>query len=326
MDYLRDNFAARMPSNARALLGAAYAAVGNMRVANDLLATKPPEQKGARETGGNLDSPLRDTALFLATLLDAAPKDGRIPKLAQEVSRMLAAEKYPTTQENAFALLALGKYFAKQASKKPFSGRVYAGSTLLADFESDTVLNLQNIPDGGELRIEMDKGYEAGAAYYSVQTRGIPTMVSYKPAQNGVSVERKYLNRDGTPLEAAKVEQGALIIAASTVKSLSGPVENVVIENLLPAGLEVENPRLDTTEKLPWMEKNDLSPAYVDLRGDRVLFFTALPDEEEHTHYALLRAVTPGAFQSPPPQVEAMYAPEIRASGELGKFEVEVSK
>ena len=326
MDYLRANLVSQMPSDARALLGAAYAAVGDMRAAGDLLAAKAPPAKGPRQTGGNLDSPLRDAALFLSTLIDAAPRDKRVPKLAEEVGRMLAAQKYPTTQENAFALMALGKYFARQAAKKPFSGSVYAGKTLLASFDSNTTLNLQGIADTGELRIVMDPGYEDGAAFFSVETRGIPAIAGYKPAQNGVSVTRTYLNRDGTPLTAAQVPQGALIVAATTIKSLSGPVDNVVIENLLPAGLEVENPRLETTEKLPWMEKNDLSAAYVDLRDDRVLFFTALPDDEEHTHYALLRAVTPGDYQSPPIQAEAMYAPDIRANGELSRFSVETEK
>ena len=38
--------------------------------------------------------------------------------------------------------------------------------------------------------------------------------------------------------------------------------------------------------------------------------------------YALLRAVTPGSFTVPPAQAEAMYAPQLRASGPISKLTV----
>jgi len=70
----------------------------------------------------------------------------------------------------------------------------------------------------------------------------------------------------------------------------------------------------------------NLDPAHQDIRDDRVLLFTDLPENEWHTAYALLRAVAPGTFRLPPLQAEAMYDPAIRATGERGTIEVKVKK
>lgn len=325
MDNLRDTRAKSLPSEARGLLGAAYAAVGNARAADTLVSGPIPAGEMPKETGGNLSSPLRDKALFLSALLDAAPSDPRIASLSADVGRLLEGEPYPSTQENAFALLALGKFYAKQQAKKPFSGTLYAGTGVLSDFSSDKVLSLRGLPQSGDLRFAVEDGFEPGACYYSVRTRAVPTPAAYAPQSSGLAVERTFLTRDGAPLPPdAALPQGALVVVKFAVRATKGRVANVVLENLLPAGLEVENPRLATTERLPWMEaaQEETTPAYLDLRDDRTLTFTDLPDDKWHVTYALLRAVTPGSFTVPPAQAEAMYAPELRASGPISKLTV----
>ncbi|MHC1789783.1 alpha-2-macroglobulin family protein [Solidesulfovibrio sp.] len=323
MDSLRDNHGKRLPAEAKGLLGAAYAAVGNTRAADLLVAGPAPAQEPRKDTGGTLDSTLRDKALFLSALLDAAPADPRLGSLAVEVGRLLEGEAYPSTQENAFALLALGKYYARQQAKKPFAGQLFAGSGLLADFSSAKALSLRGIDQPGDLRVHVAQGFEPGSCFYAVRTRGIPAPAAYAPQAAGLEIARTYTTRNGEPIIGNTVPQGALVVVKFAVRATAGPVSNVVLENLLPAGLEVENPRLDTTERLPWMGEDDKArTSYLDLRDDRILLFTDLPDAAWQTHYALLRAVTPGVFSLPPAQAEAMYAPELRASGEAGVFTV----
>ncbi|WP_300160333.1 alpha-2-macroglobulin [Solidesulfovibrio sp.] len=326
MDNLRDAKGKALPPEARGLLGAAYAAVGNAKAADALVSGPIPGGEAQKETGGILSSTLRDKALFLSALLDAAPGDPRLGSLAVEVGRLLEGEAYPSTQENAFALLALGKYYARQQAKKPFSGVLYAGSGVLSDFGSDKVLSLRGLPQSGDLRFALDEGFEPGACFYSVRTRAVPTPAAYAPQATGLEVARTFLTRDGKPIEpGAAVAQGSLVVVRFAVRATKGPVSNVVLENLLPAGLEVENPRLATTERLPWMEAasgEDDAAAYLDMRDDRTLAFADLPDGKWHVSYALLRAVTPGSFTVPPAQAEAMYAPELRAGGPLSKLTV----
>ncbi len=323
MDNLRDTQARALPPEARGLLGAAYAAIGNTQTADRLTSGPAPADDIPKETGGNLASPLRDKALFLSALLDAAPGDPRLGALAGEVGRLLEGEPYPSTQENAFALLALGKYYARQQARPPFSGVLYAGSGVLADFTSEKVLSLRGLPQSGDLRFELGQGFTPGAAFYSVRTRAVPTPAAYAPQAAGLEISRTFLSRDGKPLVGDAVPQGALVVVRFAVRATKGPVANVVLENLLPAGLEVENPRLSTTERLPWMDTAEAeTEGYLDLRDDRTLTFTDLSDDKWHVAYALLRAVTPGSFTVPPAQAEAMYAPQLRASGPISKLTV----
>jgi uncharacterized protein YfaS (alpha-2-macroglobulin family) len=98
----------------------------------------------------------------------------------------------------------------------------------------------------------------------------------------------------------------------------------VVIEDLLPSGLEVENPRLKTTESLPWVTDATDDLSYLDLRDDRILIFADLPANTWVTLYALTRAVAPGSFRLPPAHAEAMYDPRLQATGERRRIEVGV--
>src|SRR5688500_19602226 len=98
-------------------------------------------------------------------------------------------------------------------------------------------------------------------------------------------------------------------------------MQNVVIQVPLPAGLEDENPRLSTTESLPWVG-NLAAPQHADIRDDRVLFFVDLHSYGKLSFYTVARAITPGEFRLPPAQAEAMYAPAFRATENLSKFRV----
>ncbi len=72
----------------RALLAAAYASAGNPRAT---AGPWPPAsgrcEQIERQTGGNFNSTIRNRALLLLALLDAAPKSPRIPQLVDRLAR-----------------------------------------------------------------------------------------------------------------------------------------------------------------------------------------------------------------------------------------------
>ncbi len=332
MGYLLKNHLQSMRKEAAYLLAGAYAIKGETSLADKIIHRNYRSYKGGRQSGDNFSSPIRNLALQLLLRLDVAPDDRGNPELVKELVRLLDADPHRSTQENAFSFLALGKYFRSQQNKAPYTGKIYAGETLLADCSSEKVLTLDKITAAGPIRIVMDTGYAPGAAYYSLTTRGIPTAAEYTPRTQGLEIKRTYLDRSGKELQLDALKQGDLIVLETKVRSLKNKVKNVVVQNLLPSGLEVENPRLESTERLPWIGKVGAKPAYQDLRDDRVLLFVTLPGKDkkhpEHgpwqTYYSLLRAVTPGSFTLPPSQVEAMYAPELTASTPAGELKVNV--
>ncbi|HYI12511.1 MAG TPA: alpha-2-macroglobulin [Thermoanaerobaculia bacterium] len=319
MDFLRDRHLKDLSTESRALLGAAYAAIGNPRSLHQMIADIGKVDEVRRDTGGNLNSAMRDRALLLLAMLDAAPKDPRIPEIVQRLVRDANTTGYGwTTQESSFVLLALGQFFKQQKAKGPYSGTVHLDGKLVGAFDARTT-RFAGLRGNGPIVVKMNDGYKEGAAYFAVRTRGIPADAAFKPSSAGVTVSRTYLTRDGKPITTVK--QGDLLVVKVEARSLSGRVENVVIENLLPAGLEIENPRLSTTEALPWVGAST-QPDSLDLRDDRVLFFLTLPETEGVTFYTLVRAVTPGTFRVPPVQIEAMYEPAIHATGERGTLEI----
>ncbi len=229
-----------------------------------------------------------------------------------------------TTQESGFTLLALGQLYHRQAEKPLFRGKVYLGERLLGPVSSDHPAHFTGLEGDGPVRVVMDPGYAAGAAFYSVITRGLPTDEAFRPTSAGLEIERRYLDRDGSAADLGQVHQGDLLVIETRIRSVAGAVQNVVIENLLPSGVEVENPRLETTETLPWATPSSPGPSHLDLRDDRILLFTDLPANEWQTVYALVRAVSPGSFRVPPAHAEAMYNPALRATGQRGHMTVEL--
>lgn len=332
MDYMRKHFIGVLPPEGAALLAGAYGLLGDMKTMDKVLAAPCASASEQRETGDNLASPLRSAALRLAVLLEIDPDSGDVPRLVQQLTGLMKATPLRSTQENGLCYVALGRFFAKQERKAPFSGTLYQGERIIGVFTSEKTLHKAEITGDEPLRIVMDTGYEPGSAFYSVMTRGVPTVASYQPAAQGLAVEQVYLARDGKSLPQEGVAQGDLVVLRTRVKSLRTPVANVVLQALLPAGLEVENPRLENTERLPWASAMGDTPQYQDLRDDRVLLFLDLPapsskpgegDRETwQTYYSLLRAVTPGAFAAPPVQAEAMYDPALFASGTSGSLTV----
>ncbi len=320
MDFLRQRQAAGMTRASRALLAAAYAGVGNRDAIDELAAGLDEVEQIERDTGRNFRSTVRDRALLLLALEEAAPESPAIPRLVERLGR--DAANVWTTQETAFTLLAIGQLARRQTERPPFSGSVWVGDRRLGRFTSNETAVFDGLGGAGAVRIVLAEGYQPGAAFYSLTTRGIPRDAAYRPFAEGLEVSRELLDRDGRPIDTTAVRQGDLIVLKTRVRSVAGPADNVVVQQLLPSGLEVENPRLASTESLPWVSDANLAPDSLDLRDDRVLIFTDLPANEWRNLYSLTRAVSPGSFRLPPIHAEAMYNPGLRAGGARGVLEV----
>jgi len=321
MNYLRERHAERLTAASRALLAAAFAATGSLDAAAELEGMIGEIDDAGRQSGKNLDSAVRNRALLLLALLDADPANRRIPELADRLARDARVQGWWTTQETSFALLALGRMTRQQAERPPWAGRVVQGRRTLARVSSDAPARITGIEGEGNLVLEIDEGFEPGAAFYSLLTRGIPTDTDFRAGFSGLEVERELLDRAGARLDPAGLTQGDLVVIRTRLRSVSGPLENVVLVNLLPSGLEVENPRLESTESLPWVTETGQVPDHLDLRDDRILLFTGLPANRWQTYHTLARAVSPGSFRLPPVHAEAMYDPALQATGERGRME-----
>ncbi len=140
------------------------------------------------------------------------------------------------TQEASFGFLALGK-LARQTAGSTATATVSTGGKTLGAM-TNTSLNLMRIPTGKPLLLNA-KG--SGSVYYFAQSSGIPASGQIAEGDKGLRVRREYLNRDGQPI--GNIRQNDLVVVRITLSSISGlDMDNVVVTDLLPAGLEVENP------------------------------------------------------------------------------------
>lgn len=158
----------------------------------------------------------------------------------------------------------------------------------------------------------------------------------------GFTIERSYYRLDGTPVELASATGGNAKLAQNerlvVVVKITGEDKGgrVLVVDRLPAGLEVENPRLvdsGQVKSLDWLQKGR-EPAHTEFRDDRVVaafdFFGSgrrgANAEVQATVAYVVRAVTPGTFAHPAATVEDMYRPERHARSGAGRLEITAGK
>lgn len=298
---------ATMSQQCRLYLTMAQVLSGRRDLAMTLLPQTTPLVRTGRDSGGNIGSPIRDQAIAIGAMLLVDRDNPAIPQLVQRLADAGRQGQWRSTQDTAFALLAIGRYLREQ----PASSQ-YDVARLLKDAQV-----LSQAADGGEinwsdktpvpLALEID-GPANARGYATWVLNGVPL----KPpadADHGLKVRRQYMDRNGKDLDISHLTAGTLVCVELSISGASG-VENVVIDDLLPAGLEIENPRLETTfqgDNGDNNRSNDIRPNMLDMRDDRLVLVVEIPNSGKGAYHYLARAVTPGNYVIPPVHAECMY-------------------
>ena len=164
--------------------------------------------------------------------------------------------------------------------------------------------------------------------YVALAATGIPAGVQ-PPEANGFNIVRYYFHLDGTPADLTDVHQSdELVIVVSG--AMSEKFERKILAvDMLPAGLEPETVGLATSRdegQFKWL--TDLTePTFFALRDDRYMAGIDLTEGAPKFKFAyVVRAISPGTFVNPGPQVEDMYAPTFHARGSAGTLEVKPAR
>ena len=306
-----------------------------------------------------LYSDRRADAVVLEALIADQPKSDLIPKIVEGLLAHRKAGRWANTQENAFVLLALDRYFNTYEKTTPdFVARLWLGQRYAGDhaFRGRTTERhhveipmraLSEVPSGADLTLDKEG---PGRLYYRLGLRYAPASLDLAPADHGFTVERTYEAVDD-PADVRRQSDGWRIRAGARVRvrvtmAAEARRYHVALVDPLPAGLEPMNPELATTGTIP-----DAPPDTVDvvgapglgrpghpgswwwwrrvwfdhqnMRDDRVEAFTSLLWEGVYTYRYVARATTPGRFVVPPPRAEEMYAPETFGRGGTDRVVVE---
>ncbi|MGI4883653.1 MAG: alpha-2-macroglobulin family protein [Janthinobacterium lividum] len=316
LNYYRANRAA-LAEDSKFLLACTQGILGNQRQFRELLPTKFGGETAAnRALDGSFYSPIRDEGVVLNALLATDPNNPQTLTLARQLSRQVKQAGYLNTQETAFALLALGK-IARQNAKSTATGALFSDGKAIGNFTGQdlTVGNVAN--HNLSLRTA-----GRGNLYYFWEASGISPTTPVREEDAYLKVRRQFLTRDGRPLGAPSFAQNDLVVVRITLQAAdaAGEVKNVAITDLLPAGLEIENPRIGAVRELDWA-KDAATPDYLDVRDDRLNLFTTATGTPKVFYY-LARAVSKGTFRLGPISADAMYNGEYHSYNGAGTVRV----
>jgi alpha-2-macroglobulin len=301
------------------------AAIAMTSGVNDALYLIPAEVHPLKfdpETGGDFNSDIRANSILLDVLSEIAPDNPSIPQLVNELSEQLYIGEWYTTQSNAFALLALGKYFKTQETPN-YTGTVVVDGKKLKPFTTADLRFSDKALAAKDIEISING---TGTCYFYWQSSGVSSERSVKEFDNRLRVRREFLNSDGAPLDLGAVKLGDQIVAKVTLEAIDKALSNVAISDLLPSCLEIENPRLATSGKLSWLPRGSRAPSYLDIRDDRMLLFTDAWPGDRFVYYYSLRVVSRGEFNVPPISADCMYDPTIASTASAGHMIVSDSK
>lgn len=317
MAHLNERLLASPANPGRFHLALAWLASGRRDLAQGLIPLALPEPRVTRQLTGALGSPTRDRALLAMALLAAEPNHPAIPDLIQRLARDGAQHQWRSTQDVAFAVMAVGRYLRQATTPAPYdSVELLVNGASVATAGAGQSLNWLAPPDLDLNRAKIEvraAGVKDSVAHVAWLQTGVPL----KPpvaSDAGLQLRRRYLDEHGQPLEGKPLHSGDLVQVELTLTG-SESLHHVVVEDLLPAGLEIENPRLENNAadrpvrgaKRSSEEEPAFGAARVDMRDDRIILVGYLRAAGHGTYVYTARAVAPGRFIVPPAKAECMY-------------------
>jgi alpha-2-macroglobulin len=322
--YLADTQIASFDSPlAKAQIGAALALLGDrgrasrvFTTAGDALASFTDKAYSRPDYG----SRLRDGAGLLALAAESGVAPNEITRTVHVVESARTAASYTSTQENTWMVLAAEALAEKsETAALTIDGAAHSGAYYRTWKASALEGKAATITNAGQSPTRI-----------VVTVAGNP-FTPEPAAQHGYQVERTYYTLAGKKIDAsAAIKQNDRFIVALTVTETEAAYARLLLNDPLPAGLEIDNPDLfegGSIEELSWLKKS-VEPNFTEYRDDR---FTAAfdrngQDKATFTLAYVVRAVTPGHYVLPPATIEDMYRPQRFGRSAYGAIDVTDAK
>jgi alpha-2-macroglobulin len=305
-----------MAMDSRYLLAATFKLAGDNMSYRSLLPASFSNEESVNAFDGSFYSYIRDMAISLNMMIETDPGNAQIGVLAKHLSEAMRDRKYLNTQENAFAMLALGK-LAVKANQSQVTAEVRADGRKIGEYKDGNLVITKDIA-GKDIKI-VTKG--TGNLYYYWEMEGLSADGKYKEEDSYLKARKTFYDKNGRELSGTDFKQNDLVIVKIALSTTdNSTVENVVITDLLPAGFEIENPRLSESADMEWI-KNNSAPQHYDIRDDRINLFCTATGNVKYFYY-MVRAVSKGNFRMGPVSADAMYNGEYHSYNGGGMIRV----
>jgi uncharacterized protein YfaS (alpha-2-macroglobulin family) len=306
MNRLRES--SDLDGPAAVLLAGAFQASGQSEAAGDLLQKCSWQLRKYRDDSRTFGSEFRDKAIMVRTLVQMN-QAGRAKKFLDEIASGLATDTWYSTQETAYALMALASYYGGSPAR-PFRFKLGWEGEPQRDLKSEVPFFQQAYSSfaADERKAVITNPGEA-PLFMTAYISGIPVAGAEKAHESGLRLEVAYKDLKGEAIDVGRMAQGSDFQVQISVTNLGkANLSNVALTHIVPTGCQISNPRLFGEE----------SPRdyydYQDVRDDRILTYFSLGAGAKKTFTAVLNASYSGRFYLPGISVESMYDPDFHAN------------
>ncbi|PKH21831.1 hypothetical protein CIG19_14905 [Enterobacterales bacterium CwR94] len=298
-------------------LGVALRLMGDGQRAQMAMMQSATQPRTASYWLGDYGSLVRDQAMMIALLAEYQLLPEVQNQLLLSLSKEVRGKRWFSTQENNALYLAARTL--QNAKTDNWQATLAGNATPIGGTQQQQL----GLATEALLRGVAVNSETAAPLYGNLDVVGYPTSAP-KPMSNVLDISREFFTLDGRPVDLANVSSGELVLVRLNV-SAEKKVNDALVVDMLPAGFELENQNLgdssaslgDSADALKesMLDMQQVDIKHIEFRDDRFVAAISVNGYRPATLVYLARAVTPGRYRLPPPQVESMYVPEWRAVG-----------
>lgn len=297
MNRLREN--SDLSNESKWRLAGAYALAGQEKVARQLTATANIDFKPKNYDYHTYGSVYRNRAMALETMV--VMKDPKQKDLAISIAKTLASERWLSTQETSYALLAMAKMVTNNGGKAMQLSFTKNGKEVMIDTQQSISLRDLETQDGSN-SLTIKNAKENTVFVRLVQGGKLPLGQELADRKN-LTVTTSFIDGAEKSRDINKLRQGEEFTARITVSNNSRDyVDNIALTQIFPSGWEIVNTRFTDADG-----GTEGSARYTDIRDDRVNFYFDMSKASTKTFTVRLNASYLGKYYLPGTQVEAMY-------------------
>ncbi|GDX82921.1 hypothetical protein LBMAG42_47320 [Deltaproteobacteria bacterium] len=289
---------------ARWRLGAAYLLAGQKATAQAVIAKVGVDVTPYHELSGTFGSQLRDQAMILEATVLMGDLD-KASRLAGIVSNGLTADGFMSTQESAYALVAMARFAGMGGVSESMSASWSLDGSAAKEVSTTrpVVLQTLSVKQAGTPKVSVtNKG--AKPLFARVVTRGIPAIGNESAEAKGLTLVVEYLTPQGEAVDVSGTEHGADLIAHVTVTNTSGmKLDELALSEVFPSGWQINGAEPGRGEGYD----------YRDVRDDRVYTYFDLAPGAAAEFKVPVNASYAGKYYLPAVTVGAMYDASVVA-------------
>lgn len=267
-------------------------------------------------------SDARERAIQLLAWTLYQPKSPEVGRLTKELLGYRKNGHWATTQENAWALMALAHYYvAAEDGGKAVAGTLVrrgAEQPFRVTREQPSMTESVTFTPTEALKPVSVRNPNTGTLFGETRWVVRPPAAVQPRQDRGYAVSRTYrkLGEDGKLAEPTDLKVGDRVVVTLRIQT-ARPGHFVAIDDPMPAIFEAVNPAFRSQDVGgAEMTGADGESDYREVRADRVLYFCDLMPAGAYIYRYLARVRAAGSATAGPTKVEEMYRPERFGLGE----------